>query len=163
MDALSRIVKELLTQTNHQDEMTDEDIEDESTIITKWVDWSGGSDKKMSDSGHSTCELQAETTWTGQVEYGRIDMPNLNYILINKTIDEAYLIDLPQWGEEGHSPEFENDEVYKMIEQPPCIYPEYSLSEWAFYEVTTSDKCDTSEEELPAFNKYINWNHCDFL
>ncbi|CAG8589695.1 16775_t:CDS:2 [Gigaspora margarita] len=59
----------------------------------------------------------------------------------------------------SHSPKFEDDENYEIIRQLPYIYPEYSLSEWDFHEVTISDKIDTFEEELPAFNEYINWNY----
>ncbi|CAG8641023.1 11121_t:CDS:1, partial [Gigaspora margarita] len=59
-------------------------------------------------------------------------------------------------GEEDYSPEFEDDEDYKMIKQLLCIYPECLLSKWGFHKVTMSDESNTSEEELSAFNKYIN-------
>ncbi|CAG8563273.1 2648_t:CDS:2 [Gigaspora margarita] len=58
---------------------------------------------------------------------------------------------------------FENDENYEIIEQLLRIYPEYPLSKWDFHKVTTTDKSDTFEEKLPAFNEYIHWDYCDSL
>ncbi|CAG8833617.1 40512_t:CDS:2, partial [Gigaspora margarita] len=140
MDVLLKIVTKLPTQTDCQDEMkdsiqklgqspTDHPISESNGWPTKE---SEESDEEISDSGHSSWkyneeqlahELWAETTWTGQVGYGWINTPDSNHIFTNKNMDEAYLIDLLQWGKEGHSPKFEDDEDYEMIEQLSCIYP----------------------------------------
>ncbi|CAG8775772.1 18597_t:CDS:1, partial [Gigaspora margarita] len=58
--------------------------------------------------------------------------------------------------EKGHLPEFEDNKNYEIIGQLSCIYSEYLLSEWDFYQVTISNKSDTSKKELFAFNEYIN-------
>ncbi|CAG8807498.1 7374_t:CDS:2, partial [Gigaspora margarita] len=134
----------------------DEDMEEESIIITKWVDWSQESDEEISNSGHSSWKYNKELA---------------SKFLKNEDQQEALIQQLARelWAEnnldwmKGHSAEFEDDEDYEMIEQLPCIYLEYPPSEWDFHEVTTSGESNTSEEELPAFNKYIHWDYCNSL